>query len=439
MQHARDTLRPRGTRHVLGKKLTPACEIALRFSSTYWSRQLLSAGLLRTRRYRFTSYDKCFVGAQFVSWLVDTGRVGSRQEGAFLGELLRLNNVLHHVVDAHKFEDGDLFYRMTADDSAETAASRLPVAELVVSRDHALAGWFFKQGHVFLNRRYFVLDGDHRRLYVYTNDVAGSPRYYISLVKGCRLSASVALPPPSNHAAVLAASAANDAAAADDDDTGGGVLLRGWGAPKPAPAAAATTTNATPAASVAAASTPAPAPAPPSAPHVLRGTIAGDAPVAAPPSVVPRQTAAMYPTSGGAGTGTGAGGGTGAGAGGGKAASARSDDTELRLPVEHSVWSEDEDSDGGSRGDNRDADPELDSRGAKAHLIHLVSPEAEIYACVVLVCGCVAVWLQGHSICGCGCALYGCVRSAHASGVQRYDVQVCHDGAAAEALVACSG
>lgn len=29
--------------------------------------------------------------------LVDTGRAASRAEAAFLGELLRLNNVLHHV------------------------------------------------------------------------------------------------------------------------------------------------------------------------------------------------------------------------------------------------------------------------------------------------------------------------------------------------------
>jgi hypothetical protein len=51
---------------------------------------------------------------------------------------------------------------------------------------------------VFLNRRYFVLDKLSRRLYVYTNDVAPSPRYCIDFtaaVCSCEGLASPSLSP----------------------------------------------------------------------------------------------------------------------------------------------------------------------------------------------------------------------------------------------------
>jgi len=159
------------------------------------------------------------------------------------------------VLDQHKFEDSGLFFRMTADDDAagRNADPRLPVSELLTTREHILCGWFFKQGQVFLNRRFFLLDGDNRRLYVYTNDVAGAPRYFVPLNSACHLRSNVSLPQRSDWRAQARARARARRARAraqahhrtparstgvGDADTpttaGTAALLRGWGGGSPA-------------------------------------------------------------------------------------------------------------------------------------------------------------------------------------------------------------
>lgn len=270
------------------------------------------------------------------------------------------------VVDQHKFEDADLYYRMCADDPAPGGdTERLPVAELLTTRDHVLAGWFFKQGHVFLNRRYFVLDGDNRRLYVYTNDVAGEPRYFVALQRGCRLRASIPVPPPSNTAPAPA-----PAAPPAEADDAGGVLLRGWGAP-PSPSKP-TAVAATPAAVI-----PTAVPGSPSGDKALHGTMAAGGRAAAPPKPPAppggsgrggaAQADAAHPPS----VPSVAGGGGGAEAGGATGAQA------------HSVWSEGEDS--SDPDDVADPDTHEFDQGARGHMVHIMSPEAEIFACVLRV------------------------------------------------------
>lgn len=148
------------------------------FSSDYWSRQLRAAldsrgqPLVRHRRWALSGFPSCFEGRELVSWLVRSGRVDSREEGAAVGEYLRRSNVLHHVTDGHGFEDRPLFYRFRCDDPEVCQQSPLPApgvgalagprrgpsaSQLLSERRLCLGGWWLKQGRVLLNLRFLVL------------------------------------------------------------------------------------------------------------------------------------------------------------------------------------------------------------------------------------------------------------------------------------------
>ena len=54
------------------------------------------AGFLADRKYHLTTYKKCFVGNEFVDWLVANGEVTERQEGVELGRQLLDSGTIHH-------------------------------------------------------------------------------------------------------------------------------------------------------------------------------------------------------------------------------------------------------------------------------------------------------------------------------------------------------
>ena len=54
------------------------------------------AGFLADRKYHLTTYKKCFVGNEFVDWLVANGEVTERQEGVELGRQLLDSGTIRH-------------------------------------------------------------------------------------------------------------------------------------------------------------------------------------------------------------------------------------------------------------------------------------------------------------------------------------------------------
>jgi potassium efflux system protein len=67
------------------------------------------------RRHRFSTYRRCFIGANAVDWLMRREDL-SRAEAVQLGQRLVERGIIHHVLDEHPFRDGAYFYRFYADE-----------------------------------------------------------------------------------------------------------------------------------------------------------------------------------------------------------------------------------------------------------------------------------------------------------------------------------
>lgn len=66
---------------------------------------------IKDRRWMLKNFKKCFVGSEFVDWLIKIGEISSRSEGEALGQRMMANGLLLHVTMAHSFKDDHLFYR----------------------------------------------------------------------------------------------------------------------------------------------------------------------------------------------------------------------------------------------------------------------------------------------------------------------------------------
>jgi hypothetical protein len=69
------------------------------------------------RRYLLTTYPRCFVGSEAVTWLAEHEGL-TRSEAVRLGRRLVAAGLVRHVLDAHDFADRHLFYRFAADEDA---------------------------------------------------------------------------------------------------------------------------------------------------------------------------------------------------------------------------------------------------------------------------------------------------------------------------------
>uniref|UniRef100_A0A667Y151 Phosphatidylinositol-3,4,5-trisphosphate dependent Rac exchange factor 2 n=1 Tax=Myripristis murdjan TaxID=586833 RepID=A0A667Y151_9TELE len=72
--------------------------------------------LIKDRKRKLTTFPKCFLGSEFVSWLMDIGETGNPEEGVHLGQALLENGIIHHVTDKHQFKPEPVLYRFRYDD-----------------------------------------------------------------------------------------------------------------------------------------------------------------------------------------------------------------------------------------------------------------------------------------------------------------------------------
>ena len=73
---------------------------------------------VKDRRYRLSSYAKCFVGSEAVTWmLANFDDVHSREDAVAVGQQLLAARTFHHVCDEHEFKDDKLFYRFQRDEA----------------------------------------------------------------------------------------------------------------------------------------------------------------------------------------------------------------------------------------------------------------------------------------------------------------------------------
>uniref|UniRef100_H3B2M2 Phosphatidylinositol 3,4,5-trisphosphate-dependent Rac exchanger 1 protein n=1 Tax=Latimeria chalumnae TaxID=7897 RepID=H3B2M2_LATCH len=81
--------------------------------------------LIKDRRKKFSTIPKCFLGNEFVSWLLETGEISKAEEGVNLGQALLENGIIHHVSDKHQFKNEHVFYRFRYDDGTYKPRSEL--------------------------------------------------------------------------------------------------------------------------------------------------------------------------------------------------------------------------------------------------------------------------------------------------------------------------
>ncbi|ETO19780.1 hypothetical protein RFI_17447, partial [Reticulomyxa filosa] len=65
---------------------------------------------IRDRTYHFKKYKDCFLGNACVKFLIDRSICTHVPEAIALGNALIEQNIIHHVTDGHKFENGPFFY-----------------------------------------------------------------------------------------------------------------------------------------------------------------------------------------------------------------------------------------------------------------------------------------------------------------------------------------
>ncbi|KAJ7338899.1 hypothetical protein JRQ81_012801 [Phrynocephalus forsythii] len=72
--------------------------------------------LIKDRKRKLTTFPKCFLGSEFVSWLLEIGEIHRPEEGVHLGQALLENGIIHHVTDKHQFKPEHMLYRFRYDD-----------------------------------------------------------------------------------------------------------------------------------------------------------------------------------------------------------------------------------------------------------------------------------------------------------------------------------
>uniref|UniRef100_A0A673VIP1 Phosphatidylinositol 3,4,5-trisphosphate-dependent Rac exchanger 1 protein n=1 Tax=Suricata suricatta TaxID=37032 RepID=A0A673VIP1_SURSU len=81
--------------------------------------------LIKDRRRKLSTVPKCFLGNEFVAWLLETGEISKTEEGVNLGQALLENGIIHHVSDKHQFKNEQVMYRFRYDDGTYKARSEL--------------------------------------------------------------------------------------------------------------------------------------------------------------------------------------------------------------------------------------------------------------------------------------------------------------------------
>ncbi|XP_063779942.1 phosphatidylinositol 3,4,5-trisphosphate-dependent Rac exchanger 2 protein isoform X1 [Pseudophryne corroboree] len=72
--------------------------------------------LIKDRKKKLTTFPKCFIGSEFVEWLLEIGEIHKPEEGVNLGQALLENGIIHHVTDKHQFKYEQILYRFRYDD-----------------------------------------------------------------------------------------------------------------------------------------------------------------------------------------------------------------------------------------------------------------------------------------------------------------------------------
>jgi hypothetical protein len=97
---------------------------------------------VRNRRYQLKSYKRCFVGAEAVDFMVQSGWARSREEAVKIGQSLQKEfKLFEHVVDPerHDFKDSFLFFKFNTIDASSLSCNGSEDELLMEGDDHRRA------------------------------------------------------------------------------------------------------------------------------------------------------------------------------------------------------------------------------------------------------------------------------------------------------------
>ncbi|XP_046890033.1 phosphatidylinositol 3,4,5-trisphosphate-dependent Rac exchanger 1 protein [Hypomesus transpacificus] len=109
----------------LGMERDAYVMIAEKGEKLYHNMMTKSRHLIKDRRRKLSIVPKCFMGNEFVSWLIESGEISKPDEGVNLGQALLENGIIHHVSDKHQFKNEQVLYRFRYDDGTYKARSEM--------------------------------------------------------------------------------------------------------------------------------------------------------------------------------------------------------------------------------------------------------------------------------------------------------------------------
>uniref|UniRef100_A0A673B9T2 Phosphatidylinositol 3,4,5-trisphosphate-dependent Rac exchanger 1 protein n=1 Tax=Sphaeramia orbicularis TaxID=375764 RepID=A0A673B9T2_9TELE len=109
----------------LGMERDAYVMIAEKGEKLYHMMMTKSRHLIKDRRRKLSIVPKCFMGNEFVSWLIESGEISKPDEGVNLGQALLENGIIHHVSDKHQFKNEQVLYRFRYDDGTYKARSEM--------------------------------------------------------------------------------------------------------------------------------------------------------------------------------------------------------------------------------------------------------------------------------------------------------------------------
>uniref|UniRef100_A0A4W6CLG3 Phosphatidylinositol-3,4,5-trisphosphate dependent Rac exchange factor 1 n=1 Tax=Lates calcarifer TaxID=8187 RepID=A0A4W6CLG3_LATCA len=126
----------------LGMERDAYVMIAEKGEKLYHMMMTKSRHLIKDRRRKLSIVPKCFMGNEFVSWLIESGEISKPDEGVNLGQALLENGIIHHVSDKHQFKNEQVLYRFRYDDGTYKARSEMEdimsKVTIILDRDHHL-------------------------------------------------------------------------------------------------------------------------------------------------------------------------------------------------------------------------------------------------------------------------------------------------------------
>uniref|UniRef100_A0A8C4IPF8 Phosphatidylinositol 3,4,5-trisphosphate-dependent Rac exchanger 1 protein n=1 Tax=Dicentrarchus labrax TaxID=13489 RepID=A0A8C4IPF8_DICLA len=109
----------------LGMERDAYVMIAEKGEKLYHMMMTKSRHMIKDRRRKLSIVPKCFMGNEFVSWLIESGEISKPDEGVNLGQALLENGIIHHVSDKHQFKNEQVLYRFRYDDGTYKARSEM--------------------------------------------------------------------------------------------------------------------------------------------------------------------------------------------------------------------------------------------------------------------------------------------------------------------------